>query len=1010
MKKKLCIFMIILTLLPSFIMPVRAYAGTTFREASIDDFEGTVKVIIAGGQKQYSAYEGMGLTQGDTVITSEGASATLYIDDDKEIKLGENSRLTLSELSNYIDSQSKSTGLKLWAGKIFVDIKKKLNIRSKFEITTGSTVMGVKGTQFYAACQPSSTTQNSVSTLQGEGSTERQQYTTELVVLHGTVAATSYTVIQDMYRQAFNLNTVDVHANEGVTIDSRAIVGETPKVEKVKPEQLDLMVLQKIAENPDEYDSKLRKGLDQLIIEKLKEEEEEKKRREEEEAQREANRPTPTPSYYGDVIETPTQAPTPTATVYYAPTDTPTPTPSVTPLPSTLPTPPLPSASPTPSPVPGNETVTFNYPTADLYANTSSGLILDLTPTNHEQDLQGVKVTVKNDQNKYLRAVNGDFTSSAPVYLEAYRESAKWYLGLNGTPFTDGEEFTCTITAIAYDGADGTPSTVTLHVDNTTPLLQNPETMPLELYPKITGQPDPSEASFEFTEKLSSPAKTKVENSVKNAVISKNVGDLSYHWDYDSNQHIDKFTIADISETNHILFKDTKDIAAEISDLAGNKNTVTLYMADSVPIENVSPKYVQVEEGEEENEYYTSTYEYTVPLPNGVGLNDDIINAQGFDWEDYISLGGILENKEIKEVSVSYANDHPALVVTVATNQADNNLYISGEGEGTITISNRLMFDTSTQDGYEVPLTPICATMTFTTTGIGLSIKAVDGPTCVQLEWEQTIPSSDIKVFAATGSAITGYIECTGAEANINGKTLKIAGLEMNNDYWFRLKITDGDYAGYSNVVHYVPGALDDMELYIAQEKTVPLQFAPDGYHYTVSVEDESIAHATLNEEDSTLSVSGAAFGVTDVTVTASPDNGIDDVIEYTFAVNVSPLIMLQPTPPELEIYNYFSQWVSDTYSFTLKLENGSFKENLSIYNPSGYVQLGGALKNCTISDIKNVEGKPNEIEIILQKQTDGQNDYIQVTNEAEARIMILHDLWNGSMDLITVMHVQPIC
>lgn len=104
MRKRLFVMINILVLLTGILNPGIAYAKTSFREASIDDLEGTVKVIIAGGQKEYKAYKGMGLTQGDTVITAEKSSVTLYIDEDKEVKLGENTRLTLSELSNYLDS------------------------------------------------------------------------------------------------------------------------------------------------------------------------------------------------------------------------------------------------------------------------------------------------------------------------------------------------------------------------------------------------------------------------------------------------------------------------------------------------------------------------------------------------------------------------------------------------------------------------------------------------------------------------------------------------------------------------------------------------------------------------------------------------------------------------------------------------------------------------------------------------------------------------------------------
>ena len=147
-KKLLCIISFAVVVGISFGYTKSVQADENFRVAKIKSFSGTVKIGKGGGEKTFDAIEGMSLVEGDSITTEKDSSVLLYIDDDKEVKIGDSSIVNLSELSGHIESDDQKTGISLWVGKIFSNIKKKLKIRSKYEIKVPTAVMGVRGTEF----------------------------------------------------------------------------------------------------------------------------------------------------------------------------------------------------------------------------------------------------------------------------------------------------------------------------------------------------------------------------------------------------------------------------------------------------------------------------------------------------------------------------------------------------------------------------------------------------------------------------------------------------------------------------------------------------------------------------------------------------------------------------------------------------------------------------------------------------------------------------------------------
>lgn len=148
-------WLIILTLVISLVLPGLgpegglALAADTLRVAKFIVTQGDVKVLRAGGEKPFPAFKGMGLTQGDTVVTGKDGQATLEVAEDKEMKIAANTRLMISELVQSLQDNADQTSFYLKAGQVYTNVKKTLAPGAKYEIRTPTAVMGVRGTQFF---------------------------------------------------------------------------------------------------------------------------------------------------------------------------------------------------------------------------------------------------------------------------------------------------------------------------------------------------------------------------------------------------------------------------------------------------------------------------------------------------------------------------------------------------------------------------------------------------------------------------------------------------------------------------------------------------------------------------------------------------------------------------------------------------------------------------------------------------------------------------------------------
>ena len=134
--------------------------------ATLIDFAGEV-LIQKGGESLWLPVEkDMPLEQGDHIKTGAQGFAEILVDDGSQIRLEENSEITLSELS--ADSQTKSitASVYLWFGRMLSNISRFAHSRSRFEVQTPTVVAGVRGTDF--AVEVVDTKQTDVGVFDGE--------------------------------------------------------------------------------------------------------------------------------------------------------------------------------------------------------------------------------------------------------------------------------------------------------------------------------------------------------------------------------------------------------------------------------------------------------------------------------------------------------------------------------------------------------------------------------------------------------------------------------------------------------------------------------------------------------------------------------------------------------------------------------------------------------------------------------------------------------------------------
>jgi len=143
---KICLIMIL-----AVIFSVPLSAQEIERRATIVEFSGKVEVenVMTAC---IPAHVGMVLSQGDILRTKDNSSAKISLDDKEDaaiVDVKENSQLAISELvRDKEDQEVTNTLLDLAIGEILVKAKKLRSGKSKFEVRTPTSFIGIRGTEF----------------------------------------------------------------------------------------------------------------------------------------------------------------------------------------------------------------------------------------------------------------------------------------------------------------------------------------------------------------------------------------------------------------------------------------------------------------------------------------------------------------------------------------------------------------------------------------------------------------------------------------------------------------------------------------------------------------------------------------------------------------------------------------------------------------------------------------------------------------------------------------------
>lgn len=126
------------------------------RTAVITSFSGTVEVRVVKGNWS-AASVGMKLNQGDFMRTKANSWAVVNLDAASSeigtVEVKENSQMRFTELLENAQENTRGTLLDLALGNILIEAKKLHSEKSKFEVKTPTSLVGVRGTKFSVAVE-----------------------------------------------------------------------------------------------------------------------------------------------------------------------------------------------------------------------------------------------------------------------------------------------------------------------------------------------------------------------------------------------------------------------------------------------------------------------------------------------------------------------------------------------------------------------------------------------------------------------------------------------------------------------------------------------------------------------------------------------------------------------------------------------------------------------------------------------------------------------------------------
>ena len=215
-KTKVAIIIFLITaIVATALTTVLAFGDSNegYRTITVIEIQGTVGVVH--DNIEYSAYTGMHLEEGYTVVTGGNSYIRLLLDDDKYVKLESGTKAVFSEVSG------GKTAINIERGSLVAEVTKPLQVDEDFIVNTPNAVLAVRGTLFRVDLSRNDKGElnTDVMTYGGAVSSKRIQPTGEIEDIEVT--------IKEGFKATVNMDDKEtVYLVDDIKIDLSALVGK----------------------------------------------------------------------------------------------------------------------------------------------------------------------------------------------------------------------------------------------------------------------------------------------------------------------------------------------------------------------------------------------------------------------------------------------------------------------------------------------------------------------------------------------------------------------------------------------------------------------------------------------------------------------------------------------------------------------------------------------------------------------------------------------------------------
>lgn len=139
---------------------------TIAKTAYVEKINGQAFIQNAGSEIWIQAVAKSEIKEKTTIITMEKTSIKIRLADGSFVNIGAKTKAYFEKMRGEPDKESLSeTGIKLFWGKIYSNVKKKVESGGKYEVKTGSVVAGVRGTKYMVSAEKSG--ENEITVYEG---------------------------------------------------------------------------------------------------------------------------------------------------------------------------------------------------------------------------------------------------------------------------------------------------------------------------------------------------------------------------------------------------------------------------------------------------------------------------------------------------------------------------------------------------------------------------------------------------------------------------------------------------------------------------------------------------------------------------------------------------------------------------------------------------------------------------------------------------------------------------